>query len=172
MKCGRAQSRILALLLILNLVHAPFPICDGDDALLSDGVRSLCEHQQANTTFAEPSIELERPDWDLDIPPIGDVDFIFLGLDPPEDPDEGPFDSTPESERTSYFPSSSTIKPSTGRHAVPVGRLKLADLAGLSLPEGWRDCSLLGGLRSRVCAYGTTFADPQCWRMLLSVSTC
>ena len=77
MDCSRFPA--LVYLLVLHLAHLPLPCCDGDNLVGASSAGRTCE----------VSLAVSDAGWD--------VDFVLLGLDPPDDTDEEPFDSTPES---------------------------------------------------------------------------
>ena len=64
MKCFGAKSRILVVLLVLHMAHAPFPIWDGDDVV------TCCKDERfvENTDPKQSPVEPEENDLDLDIP--------------------------------------------------------------------------------------------------------
>ena len=66
--------RIICAYMVATTMHLPFPVFDGDN--LRSGELSSNHEQSTNDTY--------------------DVDFIFLGCDPPDDSDDGPIDDDPE----------------------------------------------------------------------------
>jgi hypothetical protein len=64
---------VVRALLLASHLHLPVPVWDGDDVARRGPDRACPAEASAN-----------------------EVDFVLLGLDPPEDPDEGPLDATPD----------------------------------------------------------------------------
>jgi hypothetical protein len=67
--------------MVATTVHAPFPVCDGDN--LASGQTASLHFEVLNHSF--------------------DLDFILLGCDLPDDYDDGPLDVDPEEGSSSAF---------------------------------------------------------------------
>jgi len=141
---SRATTRVVACTLILHLAHIPVPWSDGGEDT--------------------PHVGLNADEGPLDI------DLLLLGVDPPDDIDEGPLDDDPEQCPCTfgyYF-----IVSQTGAAKVPspaeisfrvVG--SCGSVRACSLPHG-------GSERSSLCrSFSTTFTllAPGAWRALLCV---
>lgn len=75
--------RLLVFVLTLHLAHVPVPVWDAGDAV----------HPGAVAPLVPP-----EPCWD--------VDLLLLGVDPPENSDDGPIDSQPENSDAHLYVSS------------------------------------------------------------------
>jgi len=75
--------RIIVTYMVANIMHIPFPVFDGDN---------LKSGESRHSVATSPADKY-------------DVDFIFLGCDPPDDSDDGPVDDDPENESNSALAS-------------------------------------------------------------------
>lgn len=73
-------ARIIVAWMIATTLHAPFPVCDGDTLGSNDSTKA---HVQDDSRLI-------------------DIDFVLLGCDPPDDPDDGPIDPYPEDGSTAF----------------------------------------------------------------------
>lgn len=80
--------KIAIIWMVATTVHAPFPVCDGDN---------LPSGQTASLRFAVLDHSF-------------DLDFILLGCDLPDDYDDGPLDVDPEEGSNSAFGSPFTAQ--------------------------------------------------------------
>ncbi|MEW4528301.1 hypothetical protein [Maioricimonas sp. JC845] len=71
----RIARKLVTLWMVATTAHLPFPVCDGDDT------GSLADPTASATTLADRF----------------DIDFVLLGCDAPDDPDDGPVDDDPDS---------------------------------------------------------------------------
>ncbi|QDU36705.1 hypothetical protein Mal4_09940 [Maioricimonas rarisocia] len=71
----RIAHNLVTLWMVATTAHLPFPVCDGDDT----------------GSIAGPHASVAGPADRFDI------DFVLLGCDAPDDPDDGPVDHDPES---------------------------------------------------------------------------
>lgn len=94
--------RVLIKWMVAVAVHLPFPVCDGDN-LRSGEIPTLAAN-------------VGSPAFDIDI------DFVLLGCDLPDDPDDGPIDDDPEDGSNSYlgvyFTSTMSRNSGTGFHPL------------------------------------------------------
>ncbi len=75
------RHTIIVTYMVAATMHVPFPVFDGDN--LKSGETHSTTATSTNDDY--------------------DVDFIFLGCDPPDDPDDGPVDDDPENGSNSAF---------------------------------------------------------------------
>ena len=75
----RISNNLMVCWLIACALHLPFPVWDGDNIGRSNlGTLGCCMHNGRDATL------------------FSDLDFVFLGCDPPDDVDDGPVDADPE----------------------------------------------------------------------------
>ena len=136
--------RPLVLALAMHLAHVPVPIWDGGDGLerCGRGAVALCC-------------------WDLDP--------LLLGIDPPENLDEGPVDSDPETPQAEFVSADRVasrpswllrgdVQPSEALTAGPAPLVEdIASAAGFSA--------------DRSTCYSASYAGSHPWRTLLRVMT-
>ena len=70
----RIVHKLVTLWMVATTAHLPCPVCDGDDT-----------GSRANPTAA-PTRQVSG----------FDIDFVLLGCDAPDDPDDGPLDDDPD----------------------------------------------------------------------------
>lgn len=138
------SRRIVAWILIFHCAHIPIPVTDG-----------------VEPTFVSGCLSEER----------FDIDFVLLGVDPPDDVDDGPIDDDPEHDPTCFggffvLQKDSPTVPHrviaqsrrwVGGHLANVNRASLVGLQQTTCPPFRRFCDTF------------TLVSPQGWRESLSV---
>lgn len=137
--------RPLVLLLTMHLAHVPVPVWDSGDAI---------GWTDSDACISGPGR------WDFDL--------FLLGIDPPDDLDEGPVDSDPEGPGAHMFASG---RPSSRPAMAWKGDLDA--FAPVTLPDSRRVELSFAAHRDGpgIACYSASFAGPQQWRTLLTVLT-
>jgi hypothetical protein len=160
MPFGRTKSPLLIGVVILHLAHAPMPWCDlHQPASLSIGAATDDGSGSARLT----DDDARKRGWHLD--------FVLLGLDPPEDPGQSPVDTDPEIPELALGGVNYIAQPALNLTRFDSRILMDAELihratCKLGHPGGRDAACRHGG------AFGVSFPEPQLWRTLLSVIIC
>lgn len=147
-----SRFRLLVFVLTLHLAHVPIPVCDGGDGI---ALGPVYEH---------------GPEWASPPEQRWDIDLLLLGVDPPEDSDEGPIDSRPENPDAELFESNCLTRPAM----IAGARIRLAGGGGpLAMP--WRVALRVlqspQGIQRFPGSFGASYPCGRAWRQLLSVLT-
>lgn len=160
MPFGRTKSPLLISVLILHLAHAPMPWCDLDQP----ASLSACAGKDDRSGSARLTDDSARKrNWHLD--------FVLLGLDPPENPGESPVDTDPEMPELAFGGVNYIAQPNPSltrlesRLLIDAGLIQRA-VSKIRRPVTHDDA------RRRRGAFGVSFLEPQLWRTLLSVIIC
>lgn len=143
------RFRLLVLVLALHLAHVPVPMWGAGDAL------EACSSSTVAGRIAGLCC------WDLDL--------LLLGIDPPENLDEGPIDSDPESPRAEFFSSDRVASRVGGSQRGEIDASATLIARPVRCGEVISSATRIRGLR--LTSYSASFAALHRWRTLLQVMT-
>jgi hypothetical protein len=141
------RFRLLVLVLAMHLAHVPVPMWDAGDGL--DRCSSTCIRGVAALCC-----------WDLDL--------LLLGIDPPENLDDGPVDSEPESPQAEF------VSPERGnvRGCLQWGAIDPSEsLTAAPAPLGAMISLPARVPAPRLTSYSASFVGSHPWWRLLRVMT-